>query len=216
MVLNDRLQKAVRVRPVVAVIALLLIGGGANPHAKGRKVLESLMPAGIPTDRGGHAVTGDLASTPEPSRASSPGDWPRLHLPDPVGYQIARTALDRAWERLGKIDCADVLKAFMDRAGRPLDERLRELAVDRQTYLTMLVFIDGSREVPCIKGSFAFTTPGSRVVRICVEELKRTWQTSPEQAVSRIIHEMLHTLGLGEDPPSSEEITRRVLAACGR
>jgi len=216
MVLNDRLPKAARVRPVVAVIALLLISGGANPHAQGRKVLESLMPAGTPTDPGGHAVTGDPASTPEPSRAISPGDWPRLHLPDPVGYQIARKALDRAWERLAKIDCADVLKAFMDRAGRPLDERLRELAVDRQTYLTMLVFIDGSRETPCIKGSFAFTTPGSRVVRICVEELKRTWQTSPEQAVSRVIHEMLHTLGLGEDPPSSAEITRRVLAACGR
>jgi len=129
---------------------------------------------------------------------------------------VARKALDLAWERLAKTGCADVLNAFTDRAGRPLDERLRELAVDRQTYLTMVVFIDGSREKPCLKGSVAFTAPGSRVVRICVEEFKRTWQTGPEHAVSRVIHEMLHTLGLGEDPPSSAEITRRVLAGCSR
>jgi hypothetical protein len=29
-----------------------------------------------------------------------------------------------------------------------------------------------------------------------------------------IIHEMLHTLGLGENPPSSTEITFRVLNRC--
>jgi len=155
---------------------------------------------------------GPLAPEPSPL---TPGNWPRLHLPDPVANRVARQALDLAWERLDKIDCADVLNAFRDGAGRPLDERLRELAVDRQTYLTMLVFIDGSLETPCLKGSFAFTAPGSRVVRICAEELKRTWQSSPEQVISRIIHEMLHTLGLGENPPSSAEITRRVIAACG-
>jgi hypothetical protein len=29
-----------------------------------------------------------------------------------------------------------------------------------------------------------------------------------------ILHEMLHTLGLGEDPPTSQEITAQVVAAC--
>jgi hypothetical protein len=196
MVLKDRFPKAVRIRRrVVILIPVVLIAVGADPQAQG------------PRD------------SPEPAAtlgASSPGNWPRLHLPDPVGYQVASKTLNLAWERLAKIDCAHLLNAFTDRAGRPLDERLRELGVDRQTYLTMVVFIDGSRETPCLKGSFAFTAPGSRVVRICVEEFKRTWQTSPDHAVSRVIHEMLHTLGLGEDPPSSAEITRRVLAGCGR
>jgi len=196
MVLKDRFPNAVRIRRrVVILIPIVLVGLGATPQAQGPT--DSLAPA----------------ATPEPS---SPGDWPRLHLPDPVGYQVARKTLDLAWQRLARVDCADVLNAFSDRAGRPLAERLRELAVDRQTYLTMLVFIDGSREEPCMKGSFAFTTPGSRVVRICVDELKRTWLASPEYAASRVIHEMLHTLGLGEDPPSSAEITRRVLAGCSR
>ena len=35
-----------------------------------------------------------------------------------------------------------------------------------------------------------------------------------EHTVASFIHEMLHTLGLGENPPSSTEITRRVQAAC--
>ena len=90
------------------------------------------------------------------------------------------------------------------------------LAVDVQTYLTGLVFIDGSGDAPCVAGVFAFTTPGSRVIRLCVGALKQTWQEKPEHAVANFIHEMLHTLGLGEDPPSSAEITRRVAAACRR
>jgi hypothetical protein len=145
---------------------------------------------------------------------ATPGGWPRLRIPDPVGRQVARKALDLAWQRLAETDCADVLSAFPDRAGRPLGERLRALAVDLPTYLTIVVFIDGSRETPCVTGVFAFTAPGSRVVRLCVEEIKRTWQQDPEHTLASFIHEMLHTLGLGENPPSSAEITRRVLAGC--
>jgi hypothetical protein len=33
-------------------------------------------------------------------------------------------------------------------------------------------------------------------------------------AESAIIHEFLHTLGLGEDPPSSREISSRVMRQC--
>jgi hypothetical protein len=29
-----------------------------------------------------------------------------------------------------------------------------------------------------------------------------------------VIHEMLHTLGLGENPPSSQEITQAVVKRC--
>ena len=78
----------------------------------------------------------------------------------------------------------------------------------------MLVFIDGSRETPCVTGTFAFTQPGTRLIRLCVEELKRTWLQNREYTAANFIHEMLHTLGLGENPPSSAEVTRRVLAAC--
>ena len=156
----------------------------------------------------------DAAPTGPAWPRATPGGWPRLRIPDPVGRQAARNALDLAWQRLAETDCAEVLSAFTDRPGRPLGERLRALAVDLPTYLTMVVFIDGSRETPCVTGVFAFTAPGSRVVRLCVDEIKRTWQQDPEHTVASFIHEMLHTLGLGENPPSSAEITRRVLARC--
>jgi hypothetical protein len=41
-------------------------------------------------------------------------------------------------------------------------------------------------------------------------------QLDPPLAEAIIIHEALHTLGLREDPPSSREITRRVVKRCGR
>jgi hypothetical protein len=31
-----------------------------------------------------------------------------------------------------------------------------------------------------------------------------------------VIHEFLHSLGLGENPPSNVEITKQVLTRCGR
>jgi len=149
-------------------------------------------------------------------RPVSPGNWPRLHIFDPVGRYAAQGALNLAWDRLAQSDCAAILAGFGDQSGRPLAERLAALPVDVQTYLTGLVFIDGSRDAPCVAGVFAFTTPGTRVIRLCVGAVKRTWQEKAEHAVVSLIHEMLHTLGLGEDPPSSAEITRRVSAACRR
>jgi hypothetical protein len=215
MVRNDRPVQATRIRRrVVILIPVFVVAVGRSLQAQEQSTPKSPTPAGIAAVRSDRAAPSSPASKVEPSRASSRPSWPLLHLPDPVGYWVARQALDLAWERLARANCADLLKTFKDRAGRPLDERLGEFAVDRQTYLTMVVFIDGSREMPCMKGGFAFTTPGSRVVRVCVEELKRTWHASPERAVSGVIHEMLHTLGLGENPPSSPEITRRVLQGC--
>jgi hypothetical protein len=38
---------------------------------------------------------------------------------------------------------------------------------------------------------------------------------NPVLAESIVIHEMLHTLGLGENPPSSQEITQQVKRRCG-
>ena len=37
---------------------------------------------------------------------------------------------------------------------------------------------------------------------------------NPTLAEAMVIHEMLHTLGLGENPPTTFEITDRVLSRC--
>jgi hypothetical protein len=52
----------------------------------------------------------------------------------------------------------------------------------------------------------------SRVVRLCPAFKKL--QSDVSHAATIVIHEELHSLGLGENPPSSLEITARVVARC--
>jgi hypothetical protein len=58
------------------------------------------------------------------------------------------------------------------------------------------------------------TTPGSRAVFVCTNRFTDFAKRSPVEAEAIVIHELLHTLGLGENPPSSDEITEAVLEAC--
>jgi len=63
----------------------------------------------------------------------------------------------------------------------------------------------------------ADTTPGSHVIFICGQRIVKGHYTAPPlDREIMVIHEMLHSLGLGENPPSSREITKQVTACCGR
>ena len=117
---------------------------------------------------------------------------------------------------LAEPECNAVLDEFTDERGSTLRDRLAARAVDASTYLTTIVFLEDVRHPKCADGALAFTVRGGRVVRVCREALKRTWHDQPEYTAAAVIHEMLHTLGLGENPPSPDEITTRVLARCGR
>lgn len=141
-------------------------------------------------------VTAEPKREPRHTRPTNhPGTWRRLHVPDPVASRAARQALDAAHELLSQPACVEGLSTFRDQSGRSLNERLSDFSVDFQAYLEMVVFIDGSRETRCTMGAFAFTAPGSRVVRLCVEQVKWTWQQDRMQTIALFIHEMLHTLG---------------------
>ena len=204
-------------RRAAAVGALAVVLGAAHMRAQRLPPDEPqiAVSAAVPSSGSAATPTG-RPDTSGPQHPSRPDSWPRLHVPDPVARHAAEKALGEAWQLLAQPDCGTLLTGFSDSSGRPLEDYLGNLSVDPQTYLTLVVFIDGSRELACVEGVFAFTAPGSRVVRLCIDELKRTWQKSPRHATASFIHEMLHTLGLGENPPSSKEITRRVLAACHR
>jgi hypothetical protein len=140
--------------------------------------------------------------------------WRRVLLWHPLAAHVTRRALDRAHALLEQPACAAVLSDFKDGEGRVLTERLSALGVDAQTYLGWILFIDGTREALCTKGAVAFTAPGIRIVRLCATEVTRVSQLRPDYVAGALIHEMLHTLGLGENPPASHEITRRVLDRC--
>jgi hypothetical protein len=167
-------------------------------------------PAAGARAQGEDGGTGGEAREPVDTR----GGWPRVHIPDPVAARALRTALDRAWTSLQDVSCRRVLTAFTDERGELLEARLAGLRVDAPQHLTRLVFIDETRDPRCRTGFVAFTEPGSYVVRLCVDQFKRTWQQDPRHTIAALIHEMLHSLGLGENPPTSNEITTTVLQMC--
>ncbi len=141
--------------------------------------------------------------------------WHLIRILDPVARHAAIAALEAAAVRLGDSDCKKVLTDFKNGDGSTLAGQLSSLGVDIHAYFGMITFIDDTRHRRCESGAVLFTAPGSRVVRVCVDELKRIKGHDPHFVVALFIHEILHTLGLGENPPSSREITARVLARCG-
>jgi hypothetical protein len=143
------------------------------------------------------------------------GDWPRVRMATPTAAHTLRRALDGASQRLRSPRCQRLLSEFSDERGRPLRARLDELQTNATSYLPLVVFLDGSERSQCRTnmGLFAYTTRGSRVVFVC-GRFERGWYRNPPRAEAVLIHEALHTLGLGEDPPTSVEITRRVQFYC--
>ena len=86
------------------------------------------------------------------------------------------------------------------------------MGVSAADYVGVLIFLEGSSQSVCQSGAaLGGTRPGSRVVFLCGEPFDRTVRSNARLAEAVIIHEMLHSLGLGENPPSSQEITSRVL-----
>jgi hypothetical protein len=140
-------------------------------------------------------------------------EWLRVRVSDPLAATILRHALADASRRLAAPGCQAVLTEFQDQRGRPLADNLSALNLSIVQYLRLIVFVDGDLDERC-STAVAFTAAGSRVVFICPRMLVRTSRENGEHLVVVLIHEVLHTLGLGEDPPSSVEITRTVRRFC--
>jgi len=149
--------------------------------------------------------------------AAEPGPAPRVYLSDSVARGAVERAIVGAQFRLSRPACRQVLTDFTDPSGRPLLTNLEATGLAAGDYAVERVwFVDGSDTPQCVKGTetAAFTEAGSKVVHICAARFARLAQQTTA-AEMLIIHEMLHTLGLGENPPSSNEITHRVTARCG-
>ena len=89
-------------------------------------------------------------------------------------------------------------------------------------YALALTFRDGAAIPRCRRERIELVTiRGQPRVYVCPggvgavhSRFARTQIQSPSLAEAMVIHEMLHTLGLGENPPSSLEITERVRSRC--
>ncbi len=128
------------------------------------------------------------------------------------GRAWTQRALDEAISLLQKPECQLVFGDFSDADGVLLGTKLRDLGLKAEEYLIKgMWFVDGNRDRQCqISNVAAYTQRNSRVVSVCPARL------SNERANGAlvIIHEMLHSLGLGENPPTPQQITKKVLDRC--
>lgn len=171
-----------------------------------------MLPAGqeAPLDTGAARPASTLTNVPV--RESNP---PRIYIDDVYVRDAARGALQDASQRLKMPKCRAVLNEFVDARGRPLTEKLAALDVDVPSYLQLLIFMNGERHRQCRRdGILAFTIPGSRIIYVCGRNFERSWRRDSPEIRGTIIHEVLHSLGLGEDPPSPRDITYRIQQLC--
>ena len=130
---------------------------------------------------------------------------------------VLRPALEEAARRLSDSRCQAVLEDFADSSGRPLEQNLAATGRAMPNYLEWVLFYDGRASAPCANREIvAWTNPGSRAVNVCGDQFAALARGRPGDAANILIHEALHTLGLGEGPPDAREITARVQSRCGR
>jgi hypothetical protein len=139
----------------------------------------------------------------------------RSLMPPGAQHKAVRRAVMGARQRLARPECQQLFSEFKDASGRTLQENLDALGQTAASYLGLIVFADGARWRRCQDPNiFAMTDQGSRVVYVCGRQFAFVDGNNPSQTEAYLIHEALHSLGLGENPPSPKEITGRVLTMC--
>jgi hypothetical protein len=140
----------------------------------------------------------------------------RVQVPHQAGSAVRRALLS-ARSRLADASCRRVLSDFDSAVeSGSLGEVLERRGGSAEGHLDSLVFRDGSGRAHCARPDIlAFTSVGSAVVFVCPRAFVRVAERDPVLAEMVLIHEALHTLGLGENPPTSAAITARIEERCG-
>ena len=128
------------------------------------------------------------------------------------------TAIGGAFRRLASPECRQVFSDFTDGNGTTLQENLESTGRTAQDYLGALRYANGAGHAPCRRAEvLAFTSPGRRIVYVCgaFREKFLALRVGERQELDiALIHEVLHTLGLRENPPTPAEITDQVRRRC--
>jgi hypothetical protein len=118
-----------------------------------------------------------------------------------------------AKRRLEHPACAVLLAEFHASDGLPLTAHI---SLTPAEFLSTLWFVDGDADRRCTPsgGPIAFTAPGHPVIYVCSTHFAHKYLQSQLYAEVVLIHEMLHAAGLGENPPTSNQISRTAMARC--
>lgn len=134
-------------------------------------------------------------------------------LRQPRDRMFVAEAIRGAARRLGDARCQELLDGFLDQSRRPLREALDAEGLSAPEFLASLYFYDGT-ESGCGAHRLAYTVPGYHLVYVCGDRFRDLYQRNSSLAEVAVVHEMLHCLGLGENPPTPQEINARVQEAC--
>jgi hypothetical protein len=130
-------------------------------------------------------------------------------------HRAVEDAVQGAMRRLSMPRCQQLFEEFTDQGGRALTMNLAVTAKSPADFLAGLYFVEGDDTIQCRahEGVAAFTEPGGRVIHVCGQRFLQFGLTKTGEIL--LIHELLHTLGLGENPPTSARITNAVMNRCG-
>jgi hypothetical protein len=134
-------------------------------------------------------------------------------LRQPRDRALLAEAIRGAARRLGDPRCQELLGELHDRSRRPLRAVLDAQGLSAPEFLGRLFFFDGTESL-CQGRKLAYTEPGSRVVYVCGSQFRDTFQQNTARGEVAVVHETLHCLGLGENPPTWQEINSWIETAC--
>jgi hypothetical protein len=127
-----------------------------------------------------------------------------------------RRAVEGAAARLTRPGCQNLFADFTDEDGQRLSTTLAASGKSPTEAFSVLRFFDDGPAPKCREGTtLAFTQTGSRLIRVCGPQFRDRFQQNRTTTEIVVIHEFLHSLGLGENPPSSQAITEQVVVRCG-
>ena len=185
--------------------------------------LEMLYVAGLPDLRDGAGRRQDISEVSARIRGLLPGhgkggDASPNTLPartlSGLDARLVREVVDGAKRRLRRPECQALLTDFADAQGRSLAENLEPYALSPDEYLAGITLLSGSGLRACdTRQARLVTTPNAQRIYVC-KPFVEIARSAPYEAEVCLIHDMLHTLGLGENPPTSLEITQRVKRRC--
>jgi hypothetical protein len=119
-----------------------------------------------------------------------------------------------AVRRLESPSCQRVLTDFADGGGHSLADSLAATGLTMPAYVSRLYAMDGEPGRACASGgTAAFTAPASHVIYVCARRFEAVFADRTASEVL-VIHEILHTLGLGENPPTSRQISEQIRMRC--
>jgi hypothetical protein len=131
----------------------------------------------------------------------------------PAGLAIG-PARALAAERLGSSACREIFEVLPDFTGRPVARRLEAGERSPSSHFSRLSFIVTTAG-PCARnGVAAWSVAGEPCVRVCPHAFIETARRDRGEAAAILIHEALHTLGVGEEA-APEPLTDFVRHRCG-